>query len=987
MASQNLSSLLALIAWTALTSVLTDTAAALPAKPGATPAPAAPVKVVAIAALNRMLREADAAFEAKEYASAVTKIEELIKALNPQTANDEMMEELYFKIGLANLFASQYAEAEAAFTACATKYPNGMFASRCALGVGKACIGQDTPPKKDIAVKVLKVAMKDSKLNAEAGLALAILYSEMGKRKEAMDVFKGLMGADIRSAGQTAAAVGVINLLADEGKLEDLVYYLDRLTNQAGVRDAIAWYTNQVMVRGDECMMARDFDTALAIFQTVPSRNQVVDTQTQSLEVQRKNIAILERTVAKEDADEKKNPGAPMVRSVARELISNLKPAVEANEKALAAIKEIKDLDASLLYRRGRCFYELHRYEEARLCFGTLRLKYPSYKDIKTAAFTEIMIMQELKKTAGLLELCKAYLTAYPDSTEAESVATLAGELLVEQSKWAEVATYYADLETRFPKSSHLDRFIFYQGLAHFLTAGDAADFAISTPLLEKVIHSYPKSELYEPALYHLAMTYFLSNEYKKTVAACGEYLSKFPNGLYAGDMQYRLSYVDSNDPRVGPDKIINELEEFMKNHPEDVSNGSMLCLLADTYKKKNLDDLAVEAFKKAVWSKSPDDVVQYALDSATTILQGKKDWNGIAEMHGAYLKDHPESQLALLSAGKVVQMKIREGKGEEGAAILAEALRSRIGNPAVQQVEYLLDLMVQTLVPRKKPAKEEMEALAEQLDQQLVETLTKVIGDKPNPTATARMFYAQARLSQLLYRAGRTDRSDLLLKGIATNYANDPAVLSPTLLSVCGDILLQEENLDGAQAMYKRLNDSYKDSLFSDAGPLGLGNVALARKQPEEALKIFEDTLVNNKGTSRFRETTLGKLQALIDLGNFEDGRKLAEQLVGDKMFHGEMAGKAYLMLANSYRVEAALAAAGSDPKELMRKAYATYQRVYIAYQSLPDICAEAYWQASETAKTLNEYGLAAENLKALANHPKLQNTRRAKEAKDKSL
>ena len=69
------------------------------------------------------------------------------------------------------------------------------------------------------------------------------------------------------------------------------------------------------------------------------------------------------------------------------------------------------------------------------------------------------------------------------------------------------------------------------------------------------------------------------------------------------------------------------------------------------------------------------------------------------------------------------------------------------------------------------------------------------------------------------------------------------------------------------------------------------------------------------------------------------------------------------------------------------MRKAYATYQRVYIAYQSLPDICAEAYWQASETAKTLNEYGLAAENLKALANHPKLQNTRRAKEAKDKSL
>ncbi len=985
MAAQTSSTLLALIAWTALSTVLVDTAEAQAAKPP-TP-PAAPVKAVSIASLNRLLKEADAALDAKDYMAAVSKTEELIKSLTPQTATDEMLERLYFNVGLANLLGERFPEAEKAFTDCATKYPNGMFASRCALGVGRACIGQGTPPKAEIAVKVLRMAMKDPKLNAEAGLALAQLYSEMGRRPEALQVFKALMGADIRTPGQTAAAVGVINLLADDSRLDDLVYYLDRLTNQAGVRDAIAWYTNQVIVRGDDAMGAGDFDTALAIFQTVPARNQVLDAQSLALDGQRKNLSILDATVAKEDEIERKNPNAPVVRSVARELAGTLRPAIEANEKALAAIKDIKDFDASLLMRRGRCFFRLKRYEEARISFATLRVKYPTFKENKTAAFAEIMIMQELKKLTGLLDLCKAYLTAYPEAEDAEAVATLAGELLVQQSKWSEVAPYYADLEAKFPKSNNLDRFIFYQGLAYFLDAGDAKDFEKSTPLLEKLIRTYPTSPLYEPALYHLAMTYFLSNEYKKTVAACSEYLAKYPSGLYAGDMQYRLSYVDSNDKTIPPDKIIADLEGFMKDHPEDVSNGSMLCLLADTYKKKNDDDQAAEAFKKAVWTKSPDDVIQYALDSATSIYQGKKDWNSIAVMHGAFLKDNPDSQLALLSAGKVVQMKNREGKGEEGAQILAESLRTRIGVPTIQQVEYLLDLMVQTLVPRKKPAKEEIEAVAEQLDKELVDTLTKVIGANPNPTATARMFYAQARLSQLLFRTSHTDRSDLLLKGIATNYASDPAVLSPTLLSVCGDILLQEGNLDGAEAMYKRLNDSYKDSLFSDAGPLGLGNVALARKQPEEALKIFEDTLANNKGTSKFRETTLGKLQALVDLGKFEDARTLAQSMVSDKMFHGEMAGKAYLILADSYRVEAALAAPGSDPPELLRKAYATYQRVEIAYQSLPEICAEAYWQAAETAKTLNEFGLASESLRALVNHPKLQNTKRAKEAKEKSL
>ena len=985
MAARNPSSLLALIACTALSTVLIDYAVAdpkVPAAPSAAP--------VAIATLNRMLKEIDKAFEDKEYASAVTKLDELIKVLPPpanKDAKDEMLEELTFKTGLANLLAEQFVEAETAFTSYVTKYPTGMYASRCALGVGKACIGQDTAEKKETAIKVLKMAMKDPKLNAEAGLALASLYSETGKRKEAMDVFKTLMGADIRSANQTAAAVGVINLLADEGRLEDLVYYLDHLTNQAGVRDAIAWYTNQVIVKGDECLAARGFDTALAIFQTAPSRSQILNTQKQSLDVQRKNLAILERTVSKEDAAEKKNPNAPMVRSVAREIASSLKPAIEANEKALAAITELKNLDAGLLMRRGHCFYELKRYEEARVCFSTLRLKFPTYKETRTAAFSEIMIMQDLENSAQLLDLCKSYLATYPDSADAEAVATLAGELLVKKSKWPEVATYFADLETRFPKSTHLDHFLFYQGLALFLDAGEAADFARSTPLLERVTKEYPESQFYEAALYHLAMTYFLSNEYKKTVAACTEYLTKHPKGLYAGDMQYRLSFVDSNDPRVGPDKIINDLEAFMKDHPEDVSNGSMLCLLADTYKKKNLEDPALEAFKKAVRSKSPDDVIQYALDSATTILLGKKDWDGVAEIHGAFLKDHPDSQLAPLSAGKIVQMKVRQGKGEEGAQILAEALRTSISNPGVEQAEYLLDLLVQTLTPRKRPAKDEMEAVAEQLDKQLVETLTKVIGEKPNPTATARTFYAQARLSQLLYHASRTDRSDLLLKGIATNYSGDPAALSPTLLSVCGDILLQDGKLDAAQAMYQRLNDRYKDSLFSDAGPLGLGNVALARKQPEEALKIFEDTLVNNKGTSRFCETTIGKLRALIDLGKFADGRTLAEQVVGDKLFRGEMAGKAYLMLADSYRVEAALPTAVAERDELLRKAYNTYQRMYVIYQSLPEICAEAYWQASETAKDLKQDDLATENLKVLVKHPKLQNTKRAKEAKEKSL
>jgi tetratricopeptide (TPR) repeat protein len=227
-----------------------------------------------------------------------------------------------------------------------------------------------------------------------------------------------------------------------------------------------------------------------------------------------------------------------------------------------------------------------------------------------------------------------------------------------------------------------------------------------------------------------------------------------------------------------------------------------------------------------------------------------------------------------------------------------------------------------------------------------------------------------------------RADRSDLYLKGIATLNAKDPSVLSPALLSVSGDILLKLGMLDEAETMFRRLVERYKDGMFADAGPVGLGYIAMARKEPADALKIFETALDTNPGMSRFKETTLGKLEALAALGQFEPAEKLALEIIGDKMFRGESAGKAYLILARIYRTQADKAAGEDAKTELLKKAHGTYQRVYIAYQSVPDVCAEAYWQAYETATDLGDSTLADETLKTLADHPKLKNTARAKKA-----
>jgi tetratricopeptide (TPR) repeat protein len=930
--------------------------------PAQAPAPPA-VSVVSPATLNRLFGEAEAAFTAKDYPTAIAKIEELLKALGP--GKDAPYELLYFNIGLANLLGEKYQEAEAAFEDCIKRYPKGEYTSRCYLGIGRACMMQDAADKKEHAIAALKIAARDTKYRSEAGLWLGQVYTDLGKHDEALAVFRSLMGSDVRTPQQTSAAVEAIGLLADSGKTEDLIAYLDRLSDQAGVRDAIAWFTNQIVVRGDELVGTQSYETALAIYRAVPPRSQILEIQATALESMRKDRKLLETRVESE-----KNKPLNQ-RSSASELLNSLKPAIEIADGALKAIEEKTDLDAALLMRRGRCLFYLDRHEEALVCFRAIRTKHGTAADAQAAAYAEIVILNQLKNIPEIKEKCDLFMRKYPDSPNMEQVATLAGEVLVQSGNWKEVAAFYRGLESKFPESGSLDRYIFFQALASF----QDGDFASALPLLEKFLKQFPNSLLVENALYYKAMANFLSNKYKETLASCREYLAKFPDGRYAGDMRYRLSFIDFNDKEEDQSqKIIRDLTAFLAEHPEDASNGSMLCLMADTYKRMEKENEALDSYIKAIWTDSPDDVLQYAIDSATTILQGRKDWGAIAQLHGDFLKRKPDSQLALVSASWVAKMKAREGKGSEAAEMLANSLKARIANPSSEQVEFLIDELVKTLVPRKKPKDIDVDAV----DKELVSILEKIIAGQENQTTAARLFYARARLAQLLRR---NDRSDSYLKGIATSNAGDPSALSPALLSLSGEILLKNGDLEGAEAMFKRLSDRYSESMFSDAGPVGMGYVALARNQPDEALRVFIDALEKNPGMSRFKEATLGKLEALVTLKRYEEASKLALEMVGDKLFRGEFAGKAYLLLGKAYRGQASTAT-GSESSELLKKAHGTYQRVYVAYQGFPDVCAEAYWQAYETAGELGETKLAEDTLQALKTHPKLQNTAQSKKA-----
>ena len=79
-------------------------------------APAAPAEPASPAGLIQMFADAEAAFAAKDYLTAVAKIQGLLVGLG--TNKEAPLEMLYFNIGLGNLLGEKAPEAEAGFLDC-----------------------------------------------------------------------------------------------------------------------------------------------------------------------------------------------------------------------------------------------------------------------------------------------------------------------------------------------------------------------------------------------------------------------------------------------------------------------------------------------------------------------------------------------------------------------------------------------------------------------------------------------------------------------------------------------------------------------------------------------------------------------------------------------------------------------------------------------------------------------------------------------------
>ncbi len=235
---------------------------------------------------------------------------------------------------------------------------------------------------------------------------------------------------------------------------------------------------------------------------------------------------------------------------------------------------------------------------------------------------------------------------------------------------------------------------------------------------------------------------------------------------------------------------------------------------------------------------------------------------------------------------------------------------------------------------------------------------------------------YLQDNLNAMAVRLGQMQaqllRLDTLGERLAKLAGFKPQDLSPVLLANVGDYLFQKEDIARAEVYYTRLKEHFLKSDYLDFAYVGLGEIAFGKKDYAKALELFTDALENISAAMKVKEATIGRAKTLLELGDYDESRKLFEQVAGVREWRGESTAMAI------YQVGEVEARRGN-----WAEAIAHYRRVFVAYQKFAPWVAKAYLRSAESFEKMGKRKDAVDNLREMLRMEKLKSFPETEEAR----
>ena len=827
-------------------------------------------------------------------------------------------------------------------------------------------------------------------------------YMQLKKPEDEIGVLERLVYPEFYTSASAEGAVRLMSLYAlkHDPLVPDTVEFADKaiallktLQTKTHLVENFVVLNSLAIKLGDELLDVHAYKKALEGYWSVRPREEVS-------KMQRERIAAMNLRVEQYMKAAGTDP-----QKLAQAIRMNdeiVKPRIAEAERILAQFEKAGDYMPALYFRMARCHSDMNKKWEAIVVFNQILEEYPKAPVRELVIFSRLQHYGELGLAERTYQLAEEYLTEFPKGKHTADVAYIRAAASMRKKDWFMAEKHFTAAQELLKVLDEKARDAYWAEVRYQI--GNTKFLQNKFPEAQKDLQTFitefgsaanGKGAFMEDAEYELALTHLFSGHYQKdpdkasdtdgAIERLKAHLAKWgERSSYGSDARYRLGVC--NFAAYENEQCVKECETWLAAFaadPKELLQPEVYALMGDAKAAMKLHAEAAVAYIESYKRATTDEVLSYSLFEAGKQLQKAADWEGVEKLYTEFVQARPEHPAAVTAVYWMGKAKSKLGRMEEAKKITIETLTKYIGDPKREGIEMILTQVADW--SRRRPAVTVKETIGTEVSnsdtekpkaeptkwdaEAELERMIKPLRENANLTTELRILFTFSELAKL---SRNPEKREALLAEIAEKAKPDD--LSPHLLMEVGDYQFSKGKIELAETLYQTWRENYPKADRVDAGWVGLAEVNFARKNYDEAMKLYTYAIDRLGAPYKLKEALLGQAKVHLERGNFAEATKLFQEVAGVREWRGESTAYALFQMA-----EALLR------QKKYPEAISQFERVALTQLKYPTWAARAYLKAAEGYRMQGKDDKMKERLQELLTKEKLQALPEAEEAKQK--
>jgi TolA-binding protein len=676
--------------------------------------------------------------------------------------------------------------------------------------------------------------------------------------------------------------------------------------HMAEITQVVAFHTLSLQL-GSKLLEAGRYYDAIVCLQRIWPREQLLATQ---------RAAVAQFTARLDQV--KKQPGQEFLAFQYEGLLTRIQREIDAFEK-------IENFDSALRMRLAMAYKELNRYRETALILEDMLARMPPNPIVQQASLSLIQCWMQVERWPKAVAAADAYVAKFPekDNKDLPMVQFLKASALHGDQRANEAELEFAAVHQRYPAHELAARALFMEGIC--LLEQDLNMEAIDA--FNDVAKRYAQSEVNEDCFYWAGMALSFEKRHEEARKQMETYLKRYTqNTRYRSEADFRIAF--SSFGLAQYPRAIGELRTFIAQHPLSEFVDEARLLLGDALGAEGKTEEAILAYR-SISRTSNARFFEEAWFRVGIIYKLSERPDEMRAHYERFIAENPESNRIAEAVYWVGVTHTQAGRQEEARQAYWDAVTAYGDRAEARAVEDIFVAMAKVY-----PGEEGRADLTVKLDEVVSANRER------HPVLALRALWAKALM---LRKKDPAASQALLLEALPLVKAKST---SPRIIADCADALRESGKLAEARALYVELRKWHPRAMEKDRAFLGLGLIAVAENQPDEALKSL----------ARFEKETLGsplvstvagiKGDLLVGKRKFDEAKAEYERILEMPYAARQVKAQTLLKLGDLLV---------KQKQDLKSAAY--FERVYVSYgKYLPEV-AQAYWKRGQA---LDRLGMA---------------------------